>query len=73
LLNGESVFVSEHDAYRTVSDNILINASHRYFGWRRSFVHQGPLFVISVLIAENFGLFDRNYINNCVNATHNIK
>jgi len=73
MLNGEAVFLSEHDAYRSVSDNVLFNSSFRFFGWRKTFIHQGPLYILSLLIAENFGIFDRNYINNCVNASHNIK
>jgi len=45
---------------RSNADAVLINSANRFVGWRSSLFHHGPLFFVALLIAENFGLFDRN-------------
>lgn len=60
MLDGSKVFIGEVDAYKTVTDEILNHSAARYNGWRTSFFHHGPYLLLSLLIAENFGLFDRN-------------
>lgn len=60
MLDGSKVFINEVDAYKTVTDEILNHSAARYSGWRGSFFHHGPYLFLSLLIAENFGLFDRN-------------
>lgn len=73
MLDGSKVYRNELDALRSISDDILNNSGYRFLGWRRTFFHQGPLLFIALLMAENFGLFDRNFVSTGLNASHNFK
>lgn len=63
MLDGSKIQQTEIDANRSLVESIGQNSLARFAGARSTFFHHGPLFFLTLLIAENFGLFDRNYVS----------